>query len=220
MESFRIPFHKLRVIYNPLDIERIRKLSGMTIDHSWVSANAAPVIVSVGSLAVLKDFPTLIRAFAIARKVRDCRLVILGEGSDRQKLEVLIDDLDLQHDVFLPGFVNNPFPWLKQAAVFVSSSLTEGCPNALLQALACDTPIVSTDCVGGSAEILENGKWGRLVPTGDAEAMAEAILIALESEHKTDSSGRANDFALSKIVAEYLDVLIPTDAARSTEGQR
>lgn len=219
-ESFRIPSQKLCVIYNPLDIERINRLSGAYIDHSWASADAPPVVVAVGSLAILKDFPTLVRAFSIVRKEQDCRLVILGEGQDRDKLEVLINELGLQADVFLPGFVSNPFPWIERAAVFVSSSLTEGCPNSLMQALACDTAVVSTDCVGGSAEILQDGKWGTLVPIGDSAAMAAAILITLNSEHKTDLVRRANDFALDKIVTEYLNVLFPDNSPNHMDGQR
>jgi glycosyltransferase involved in cell wall biosynthesis len=166
-------------------------------------------VIAVGSLSKLKDFGTLVRAFSIVRKTRHCRLVILGEGQERGKLEVLINELGLQGDVMLPGFVSNPFPWIKKAALFVSSSLTEGCPNSLMQALACNTAVVSTDCVGGSAEILQDGKWGMLVPVGDAETMAEAVLATLSSVHKTDAVRRANDFALDKIVAEYLDVLFP-----------
>lgn len=218
-DSLGIPFHKLRVIYNPLDLEGIRKLSGELVEHSWAGSNEPPVVVSIGSLAVLKDFPTLIRAFAIVRKTRECRLVILGEGPDRYALESLIDDLGLKPDVYLPGFVSNPFPWLKAAAVFVSSSLTEGCPNALLQALACNTAIVSTDCAGGSAEVLENGRWGTLVPIRNAEVMAEAILNTLEANQEPDLTQRAKDFAMKNVAAEYLNVMLPADPAKVTDGQ-
>jgi len=204
-----VPSGKLHVIYNPLNINAIETSSRVTIDHPWCAAGAPPIVLGVGSLAVLKDFPTLIRAFSSVRSKRDCRLVILGEGPDRGKLEMLICKMGLQRDVYLPGFVSNPYVWMRRAGVFVSSSLTEGCPNALMQALACGTPAVSTDCPGGSAEILERGKWGRLVPVGESEAMAAAISSTLASTTHPDVRKRANDFALNKIAQEYLHILLP-----------
>lgn len=218
-ESLRISDSKLCVIYNPLNVETISKLSEQRIEHPLINADTLPLVVAVGSLAVLKDFPTLIRAFSIVREERECRLVILGEGQDRHKLEALIKDLGLEGCAFLPGFVTNPYPWIKSAAVFVSSSLTEGCPNSLMQALACNTPIVSTNCIGGSAEILQDGKWGKLVPVSDVDAMANAIQMALDLEEKTCSVSRANDFALAKIAAEYLQVLFPVESIHNVDDQ-
>lgn len=218
-ESLRIPVSKLCVIYNPLNMETINRMSEAKIEHPLICPDTPPLVIAVGSLAVLKDFPTLIRAFSIVRKERDCRLVILGEGQDRHKLEVLIGELGLQRDAFLPGFISNPFPWIKRAAVFVSSSLTEGCPNSLMQALACNTAIVSTDCIGGSAEILQDGYWGKLVPVSDADAMANAILATLNSKEKASSVPRANDFTLAKIAAEYLQVLFPEESTQIADGQ-
>jgi glycosyltransferase involved in cell wall biosynthesis len=205
----RIPKSKLSVIYNPLDIGSIDELSREHVAHPWCEADTPPIVLSVGRLDRFKDFQTLIRAFSIVRSERDCRLVILGEGADRAKLEHLIGQLGLQRDIHLPGFVGNPFAWMRHAAVFVSSSLTEGCPNALMQALACGTHVVSTDCAGGSAEILEGGKWGRLVPIGAPEAMAAAILNTLDSSSHPDVRKRADSFALRRIAQEYLHILLP-----------
>jgi glycosyltransferase involved in cell wall biosynthesis len=185
----------------------------LAVDHPWCAAGAVPIVLSVGSLTPLKDFPTLIRAFSIVKSTHDCRLVILGEGPDREKLESLIDDLDLRRDVLLPGFADNPFAWMRHARVFVSSSLTEGCPNALMEALACGTPVVSTDCIGGSSEVLEGGKWGRLVPIGRPDAMAAAILATLESVAHPDVRQRASDFGLAGVARDYLRVLLPAAAA-------
>lgn len=201
--------NKLHVIHNPLNIDSIEESSRATIDHPWCAVGAPPIVLGVGSLAVLKDFPTLIRAFCSVRSKRDCRLVILGEGPDRTKLEMLICQLGLQRDVYLPGFVSNPYAWMRRAGVFVSSSLTEGCPNALMQALACGTPVLSTDCPGGSAEILEGGRWGRLVPVGKPQVMAAAILTILASTTHPNVRKRANDFALKGIAQEYLHILLP-----------
>lgn len=215
--SLGISNGKLTVIYNPLDLEGIDTSSRLPAEHPWLMPESAPVVLSVGSLAVLKDFQTLIRAFALVRSARECRLVILGEGPERAKLQSMIEQLNLRNDACLPGFVSNPFAWMRRAGVFVSSSLTEGCPNALMQALACDTAVVSTDSFGGSAEILQGGKWGRLVPIGDAEAMAAAISAALDSP-RPNSRQRANDFALREIAQQYLRALLPFHRPAHTEG--
>jgi glycosyltransferase involved in cell wall biosynthesis len=211
LDRFRhIPARKIAVIYNPLDINRIVLLSHAQVDHPWLAEGTTPVVLGVGSLAVLKDFPTLIRAFALARSRCTCRLIILGEGPDRAALESLVHELDLDGEVLLPGFVVNPFAWMKRARVFVSSSLTEGCPNALMQALACGTQIVSTACPGGSAEILEGGKWGRLVPVRNSIAMAEAIVASMGETIRLNVQERAADFALATIAREYLQILLPS----------
>ena len=118
-------------------------------------------------------------------------------------------DLGTSQNIFMPGFDNNPFAWMRVAAVFVSTSLSEGCPNALMQALCCGTPVVSTDCAGGSSEILQSGKWGRLVTVGDHQAIADAIKKSLDACNHPDGRQRAKDFSLGKITGQYLEVLFP-----------
>lgn len=215
--NFRVPAQKLTVIYNPLDLESIERLGGERVESPWLNLNTSPLILGVGSLAVLKDFPTLLRAFSLVRSKRECRLAILGEGPDRRDLEGLVAELGLQKDVYLPGFVDNPFAWMRRAEVVVCSSLTEGCPNALMQALACGTAVVSTDCVGGCSEILEGGRWGRLVPIGDAEAMAASIMATMDCADRADVRRRAADFAIAGVARAYLQQLIPDFAVRIGE---
>jgi glycosyltransferase involved in cell wall biosynthesis len=212
-ELLGVPRRRLHTVYNPLNVCRIQRLSFERVDHPWCVAGAAPIILGVGRLDVLKDFPSLIRAFSLVRSSRECRLVILGEGPDHAKLEGLIRQLGLDREVLLAGFVSNPFSWMRRARVFVSSSLTEGCPNALMQALACGIPVISTDSVGGSAEILQGGKWGALVAVGDIRAMATAIEASLDTTNHPDVRQRARDFAHDTIARQYLQILLPSLAA-------
>ena len=216
-QLLRITESRLHIVYNPLNISWIEKSSREEVDHSWCAAGAPPIVLGVGSLGVLKDFQTLIRSFSIVRSIRVCRLVILGEGPQREDLERLIYELGLERDVHLAGFVGNPFAWMRRATVFVSSSLTEGCPNALMQALACGTSVISTDCVGGSAEVLESGKWGHLVAVGDYRAMADAIAKTLEATIHPDVRQRANDFAHDRIARQYLQILLPNHVSPAAE---
>jgi glycosyltransferase involved in cell wall biosynthesis len=204
---------RIRVIHNPLDLDAIDARAAAPVTHHFVAPGAPPLVLSVGRFSPLKDFATLVRAFALLRARRECRLVILGEGVDRGMLESLARELGVAADVALPGFDANPFAWMRRAAVFVSSSLSEGCPNALMQALACGTPVVTTDAVGGSAEIVERGKWGRLVPVGDARAMADAIESTLAAAVHPDVRARAANFALPSVAREYLRVLVPDEYA-------
>jgi glycosyltransferase involved in cell wall biosynthesis len=215
--NFCVPAEKVSVIYNPLDLDSISRLSREAVESPWLSLNSSPLILAVGRLDVLKDFPTLIRAFSIVRSNRSCRLAILGEGAGRRDLEDLVDQLQLRKDVYLPGFIDNPFAWMRAANVVVSSSLTEGCPNAVMQALACGTAVVSTDSVGGCSEILEGGRWGRLVPVKDSQAMANSILAAIDGVQRVDVRARAADFALNGVARSYLQQLIPAAAAATAE---
>ncbi|HHX87771.1 MAG TPA: glycosyltransferase, partial [Firmicutes bacterium] len=136
------------------------------------------------------------------------RLIILGEGPQREALEQLIHSLGLGDQVQLPGFVNNPYRYMAQAAVFVLSSRREGFGNVLVEALAAGAPVVSTDCPGGPAEILEQGRYGRLVPVGDLDRMAEAVLETLNHPPAPQLLRlRAEDFSMEQILPLYREVL-------------
>lgn len=213
-QSLGIPAQQVSVIYNPLDLAAIEERSRAVVEHPWFAEGSPPVVLSVGSLTPVKDFAMLIRAFAVVRSTRPSRLVILGEGPQRASLESLVRELRLQDDVHLPGFVDNPFAWMRRAAVFVSSSLTEGCPNALMEALACGAPVVSTNGPGGSAELLQGGVWGRLVPVGDVAAMAAAIVATLDSPTHPDGRRRAADFDMNGIACQYLRTLLPNHSSQ------
>ncbi len=204
-----IPIDELHVIYNPLNLNRIERLSRDDAGHAWCAPGVPPFVLGVGALTAIKDFATLIRAFAIVRARSECRLVILGEGPERERLQSLAIQSGVADHLYMPGFVPNPYPWMRRARAFVSASTTEGCPNALMQALALGTPIVSTDGIGGSAELLENGRWGRLVPVGLPGAMAAAIVETLDAPANPETRRRAADFSHERIAGQYLEVLLP-----------
>lgn len=207
---FGLAPEKVSVIYNPIVTPRLLEQAREPVDHPWFKADT-PVILGAGRLTPEKDFPTLIRAFAKVREKRDCRLVILGEGALQNELQTLVNDLDLQANVLLPGFVKNPFAWMAHANLFVLSSAREGFGNVLAEAMACGTPVVSTDCPSGPSEILEDGKWGQLVPVGDADAMADAILEMLSTSSPTpeELARKAHEFSSSLIADQYIALLYP-----------
>jgi glycosyltransferase involved in cell wall biosynthesis len=203
----------IRVVYNPTVTPELLEQAKEASGHPWFDADRAdrpPVILGVGTLIPLKDFATLIRAFARLRRMRPARLVILGEGDERARLERLVRDLDIVADVELPGFQANPYKFMARADVFVVSSRVEGMPNAIIEALACGCPVVSTDCPSGPAEILQNGRCGRLVPMGDEAALAHAIVATLEAPpDPNDLRRRAGDFSVEHATDRYLQLLQP-----------
>ena len=167
-----------------------------------------PIILGAGRLNPHKDFRTLVRAFKCVRQQCEAQLVIIGEGGEREELESLINDLGLTDSVQLPGFVRNPYAVIARSNVFVLSSSSEGFGNVLVEAMALGVPVVSTDCPNGPAEILEGGKWGRLVSVGDVKAMSKAIFETLNNP--PESSGllkRAGSFTSKRIAGQYLDLV-------------
>jgi glycosyltransferase involved in cell wall biosynthesis len=210
---------RVSVVLNAVNVERITALARVPLDDAWTSDGAVPLIVSAGSLSARKDMGTLLHALALVNRTRPCNLMILGEGPERSRLEQLARELELEGVVRMPGFLINPFPWIARADVFVSASLAEGCPNVIQQALACGTPIVATDCPGGTAEVIEHGRWGRLVPTRDPEAMAIAIVAALDDPDPPDGRVRAAEFDGPATANRYLQLLLP-DARSSGRSSR
>lgn len=196
---------KIVTIYNPVEVERVQELAREPVDHPWYAASNVPVVLGVGRLEKQKDFATLIRAFRRVRDKTEARLVILGEGSERTGLEALIDELGLGEDVWLPGFDKNPYRYMARSSVFVLSSIAEGFGNVLLEALAVDTPVVSTDCEAGPREILGDGAYGRLVPVGDVTALARCITEAFaDPVCDRGRRSRARMFSVDATVERYL----------------
>lgn len=211
IENVGVDRARVSVICNPIDISLISALASEPVEHLQTLPSNTQVVLGVGRLFPQKDFTTLIRAFSKVCQTRNAVLFLLGEGEEREHLNRLVLELGLSGKVFMPGFVENPFAYMKHAAVFVLSSRYEGLPNALLQALAVGTPVVATDCPSGPREILEGGRWGRLVPVGDVAAMAQAIVEGLNGRLKNPPVSLIKErYGVEGIIKQYLNVLLPS----------
>jgi glycosyltransferase involved in cell wall biosynthesis len=200
----------ITTIYNPTLTNHIKAQSILPVSHPWFEEGKTPIILGVGRLVPSKDFPTLLKAFAHLHRQQPARLLILGEGRKRASLEALASELGIVEDVSFPGFEPNPYAFMSRASVFVLSSAWEGLPNALIEALACGCPVVSTNCPSGPQEILANGDFGPLVPVGDDRALAEAILHTLEHPPNAERlRARAAEFDIQTITEQYLQALLP-----------
>lgn len=208
----KLPRKKIDVIYNPAVTDQIALSAVAPLHHPWFAPGEPPVILGVGHLITRKGFDLLLGAFAKLRKTCPARLVIIGEGRQRPVLEALINQLGIGKDAALAGFQANPFNYMRHAALFVLSSDHEGLPTVLIEAMACGTSVISTNCPSGPAEILENGKWGRLVPTGNVDALADAMLATLADTKHPDVAQRAKDFTVEMSVDRYMDVLLDLSA--------
>lgn len=195
----------IHVIRNPTIAADFAARLAEPLDDAWFAPGAPPVILGAGSLAPVKHFELLIEAAAGLMRSRDLRLVILGEGKERARLEALATRLGVAGRVRLPGFVGNVLPWMRRAAVFVLSSEREGSPNVVTEALACGTPVVATDCPSGPREILDGGRYGPLIPMLDAGAMQTAIARVLDAPLPPDTLRAAiADYTLPRACAGYL----------------
>ncbi|MER9001578.1 glycosyltransferase [Mesorhizobium australicum] len=196
--------NSVEAIHNPLDVEHIRAQASAPIDHPFADEDGRSLLVAVGRLDFAKDHATLISSFSRVVRKRPVKLAIVGEGPLRASLQTMIDELELRSSVALIGFSKNPYPWMRRAALFLHSSRREGFPNTIIEAMACGARVVSTNCESGPAEILEDGKWGRLVAVGDVQAFAAAILAGLDDANPPDVRRRAQDFSVEIVADAYL----------------
>nr|WP_284676620.1 glycosyltransferase [Vibrio sinus] len=201
--SYAIPCDQVKVIHNPINLALVRQRSQDSITHPWFTKTDIPVAVAVGRLTPAKNFSMLLDAMVAIHKMRPLRLVIVGEGALRSSLENKIERLGLSSQVMLLGSQTNPFPYIAQANLLAVSSSREGFSNVIVEALALGTPVVSTNCPSGPAEVLEEGEWGRLTAVDDPNALAEAMLDTLEEEKKVYYR-RADAFSDISIAKQYI----------------
>ena len=221
-----LPRKQITTIYNGVVNAELFRRAQEPVEHDWFSPNSLrPVILGVGRLEPQKDFAVLLRAFARVREKRPVRLVILGEGFARPHLEALGRELGIASDMALPGWVRNPVAYMTHSTVFALSSAWEGFGNVIVQALAVGCPVVSTDCPAGPAEILRiknrGACCGRLVPVGNAKALADALLATMDESSSQDEiiarklgRCRAKHFSVSRAADRYLDLLLGATGSR------
>ena len=204
-KSLRLPMSRMTTIYNPVLTDALIAAANQPPDHPWLADKSVPVILSVGRLDKLKNYPLLLQAFAQLRRKVECRLVILGEGVLLDELWAEARALGVGSDVDFAGFRRNPMSFMRKADLFVLSSDFEGLSNVLIEAMAVGCPVVSTDAPHGPREVLEDGRLGRLVPVGDVGGLARAMEEALHDPGDvTARKQRAASFSVSASADQYL----------------
>ena len=203
----RLPPGRVSFIYNPAVSPESVALAEAPLSWSLIPQSDEPVLISAGRFEPQKDQATLLRAFALLQQRVPSRLVLLGQGSLQGELEELARELEIRERVLFAGYLENPLPHVKDADLFVLSSRTEGFGNALVEAMACGTPVVSTDCPFGPGEILEGGEHGRLVPVGDAPGLAEAMFETLRTPQEAERlRRRAAEFSLDRCADRFQEL--------------
>jgi glycosyltransferase involved in cell wall biosynthesis len=212
IEAIKINPNKVQSIYNPIDMDRIRILSREKIDEFWLTEKSIPVLVAIGRLEQEKNFSFLLNVFQTLTKKRKARLLILGEGSERQMLEQQMIAYGIENDVKLLGIKTNPYPYISNADILVCTSKYEGFNITLAESLACGTPVISLNCPYGPAEILDNGTYGQLISPGDRDGMVNAIIAAIDHPEslptKEKLMERAKRFSAEKIFSEYQELFL------------
>ena len=205
VENVGVDRQNVSVLHNPIPVCEIQQQASEPVDHRWLASSEHEVILGVGRLERAKNFSSFLRAFAQLHANRpQTRAIIVGKGSKRVELEGLARELGIEDVVSFPGFVENAYGYMGRASVLAMSSIHEGLPTVLIEALACGCQVVSTDCPSGPAEILNSGEYGRLTSVGDDAALADAIEATLESPISRDRLiERANDFAPDAVIDEY-----------------
>jgi glycosyltransferase involved in cell wall biosynthesis len=198
-----------QVIHNPVPPRTHASPEALAEADALWGGRPGERLLSVGSFKAAKNQDLLLRAFARIESA-EARLMLVGRGEAELDLRTLARNLGVEERVIFAGFRHDPAPFYMTADLFVLSSDREGFGSVIAEALAAGTPVVSTNCPSGPAEILENGRWGRLVPVGDVGAFAAAIQEVLSADHDRDAlKQRAADFDLATAAEKYLNLLLP-----------
>jgi glycosyltransferase involved in cell wall biosynthesis len=201
----KIPKDGIHVIPNAVITDAFLRAASEAAPHPWLQEDV-PVVLGVGRLVPGKNFSALINAFGRVARERRARLMLLGDGPERELLEGVVRRQGLDDCVYMPGFVSNPYAYMKRASVLVLSSDCEGLPTVLIESLALGTPVVSTDCPSGPREILRDGTLGALVPVGNIQALSEAIAAALRNGRHVPSLDYLEAFTPDAVLDRYQDV--------------
>jgi len=212
-ESFGIPKNMLYTIHNSIDKKKCEFISAKIVKHCFISEKIVPVVVACGSLSLTKDYPTLLRALKIVNQKQKCNCIVLGEGPERANLEQMASKLEIEGQVDFIGVKKNPFAFLSKTDIFVHSSHYEGFPNVVLEAMACGTPVICTDCPGGVREVISHRKTGMLTPPKDYNKLAETILELIndpelrETLSKNATVNIVKNFSVKTIMKKYKNLL-------------
>ena len=208
-DNYAISKNQIMVNYNPINYQTLLQSADEPLENIEIDFRQTKIIIGIGSLSKQKDFATLIKAFYEVEKSHNCKLIIFGEGKERKHLEKLIIRLGLEKKVIMPGFNNNPFKYLKNADVFILSSIYEGLPNVLIQALLLGIPCVSTKCKSGPDEILKNGVYGQLVEPGNHIQISDAIknIFCGRWDNNFDKSFHCK-YDVDEIINRYMDTSV------------
>jgi glycosyltransferase involved in cell wall biosynthesis len=209
-----LPRQAFDVVHNPVPLGRPSSQTNAVVEAAWQGWRGFRIL-NVGKFKTQKSHVMLVRAFGRLLKTTDARLMILGEGELRDAIWATVCAEGLADKVYLPGYFSEPMPFYQSADLFALSSDYEGFGNVIVEALSCGVPVVSTNCRSGPAEILENGRFGALVPVGDEAALAAAMDAALHARHdRAALLRRAADFAPGLAAEKYLRLAFPEAAAK------
>ena len=204
---FHVPASRVGHIYNPVVGSALKRKAEEACVHPWLADKTIPTLISVARLSPEKDFDTLLEAFSLLRRAMSVRLLVLGDGPDRGRLERRAMDLKIDADIDWMGMVANPLPFVRDADALVLSTFYEGLPTVLIEALYVGTTPVATDAPGGIREILEDGRYGYIVPVRDAPALSEGMLEALQQPMpRRMLRERAGAFSEKRAVDAYLEL--------------
>jgi glycosyltransferase involved in cell wall biosynthesis len=204
----QMPMGRFDVIYNPVPSRPNPGPQALASADSLWAVPPGVRILSVGRFKAVKNHPLLLRAFAKLAQRSGARLMFLGTGAGEVTLRALAEELGIADQVIFAGFQHDPTPFYRTADLFVLSSDYEGFGNVIVEALACGTPVVSTNCPCGPAEILDNGRFGRLVPVGDADALGSSLIAELDAQFCSASLiRRAADFSPEIAAYKYLKLI-------------
>ncbi len=198
---------EIRVIFNGIEQNEIKLKAKQSYESPWIEDSKLKVIVGMGRLIYQKNFSLLLRAFSLIED-KNLRLIIFGEGPELRNLKALCNELDIQSRVHLHGYIDNPFPAMNEANLFVLPSRWEGFANVVIEALSCGLPIVATDCPGGPSEILRNKPFGTIVPVEDASAMANSIQALIGKDYDRGEIIKYSEkFDIEKVAKQYIELI-------------
>jgi len=208
INEYRLTETKVNVVPSPVVTSRLRKKSKAKTNHQWLESDEYKVILGAGRFIPLKNFDDLIKSFYYLKDHDRYRLVLLGDGPERGKLKKLVAELDISESVDFLGWENNPYPYMAESDLFMLTSSYEGFGNVIVEAMACGTPVVATNCPGGPAEIINDAPHCTTVQVGDTCSLAQCSKELLhKSIEPQDLTTYANKYSSTKIAKEYVSLI-------------